>query len=68
MQSELLTTFEEQVAELEGRLPGLKGKSRRGKLVAQLESLTEFLELIDLIGDKRAQPAAHHEIMAASND
>lgn len=60
MQSELLTTFEEQVAELRKRLPGLRGEPRR-EAVAQLESLTEFLELIDLIGGRRMRPATRGE-------
>ncbi len=67
MRNELLAAFEDQIAELKEQLPELTGKSRLNAM-AQLESLTEFLELIDLIGDKREQPAAHHEIMAASND
>ncbi len=63
MRSELLAAFEDQVAELRGRLPGLRGEPRR-QAVAQLESLTEFLELIDLIGGRRAPPAAQGETMA----
>ncbi len=55
MRNELLATFEDQVTELKERLPRLKGDSRR-HAVAQLESLTEFLELIDLIGG-RSRPA-----------
>ena len=63
MRSELLATFEDQVAELRERLPGLTGHSRR-EAVAQLESLTEFLELIDLIGGRRGRPAAQSETVA----
>jgi hypothetical protein len=67
MRNELLATFEDQVAELRERLPNLTGDSRRDAL-AQLESLTEFLELIDLIGGRRGQPVAHREIAADRND
>lgn len=56
MRNELLATFEDQVAELKERLPKLTGDSRRNAM-AQLESLTEFLELLDLIRAKRTQPA-----------
>ncbi len=64
MRNELLAAFEDQVAELRERLPGLKGQSRRDAL-AQLESLNEFLELIDLIGGRRSRPAAQGETAAA---
>jgi hypothetical protein len=67
MRNELLAAFEDQVAELKEQLPILTGDSRRDAM-AQLESLTEFLELIELIGGRQAQPAAHHETVAASND
>jgi hypothetical protein len=64
MRNELLATFEDQVAELKERLPRLKGDSRRNA-IAELESLTEFLELIDLIGG-RAPPATEVETAAAA--
>jgi hypothetical protein len=67
MRNELLAAFEDQVAELKEQLPELTGECRLNAM-AQLESLTEFLELIELIGGRRAQPAAHHEIVAGSND
>jgi hypothetical protein len=63
MRNELLAAFENQVAELKEQLPELTGDSRRDAM-AQLESLTEFLELIDLIGGRRAQPAAQREVVA----
>ena len=56
MQNELLATFEDQIAQLKERLPTLTGESRRDAM-AQLESLTEFLELLDLIGSSRAHAA-----------
>ena len=56
MQNELLATFEDQIAQLKERLPTLTGESRRDAM-AQLESLTEFLELLDLIGGSRAHAA-----------
>ena len=64
MRNELLAAFEDQVAELKERLPSLKGDSRR-EAMAQLESLNEFLELIDLIGGRRVRPAAPGETTAA---
>ena len=64
MQSELLFAFEEQVTDLRKRLPGLRGESLR-ESAAQLESLTEFLELIDLIGGRRLRPAGQGETSAA---
>ena len=63
MRNELLAAFENQVAELKEQLPELTGDSRRDAM-AQLEALTEFLELIDLIGGSRAQPAAQREVVA----
>jgi hypothetical protein len=57
MQSELLAAFEERVAELRERVPRLRGEPRR-EAVAQLESMTEFLELIDLIGGGRMRSAS----------
>lgn len=67
MRNELLTTFEDQVAELKERLPELTGESRRNAM-ARLNSMTEFLELLDLIGGRRAQPTAHPEILTDPND
>lgn len=63
MRSELRATFENQVSELKQRMPRLKGSARRDA-TERLESLTEFLELVDLIGgagstghgDTRARP------------
>ena len=48
MSTSLLAEFEDQIAELRGRLPELKGGSRRDA-VAELESLTEFLDLIAIL-------------------
>ena len=45
MQTAFLAAFDEQIVELQGRLPRLTGASRR-EVVAELESLTEFLTLI----------------------
>ncbi len=45
MQTAFLEAFDEQIVELRGRLPRLTGESRR-EVVAELESLTEFLALI----------------------
>ena len=63
MRNELLAAFEDQVAELKERLPRLKGESRH-EAMEQLESLNEFLELIDLIGGRRVQPATEGETTA----
>jgi hypothetical protein len=63
MRNELLAAFENQVAELKERLPSLKGDSRR-QAMAQLESMNEFLELIDLIGGRRIRPTSSGETSA----
>ncbi len=63
MRNELRSTFEDHVTELKERLPRLKGDARRNAM-ARIESLTEFLELIDLIGGPRAGSAAHVEAAA----
>jgi hypothetical protein len=57
MRNELLATFRDQVAELQQQLPKLKGHSRRDAM-EQLESVPEFLELIDLIGRRPVRSAA----------
>ena len=67
MRNELLAAFEDQVAELKEQLPELTGQCRLNAM-AQLESLTEFLELIELIGDRRAQPAVQRELVADPNN
>jgi hypothetical protein len=57
MRNELLTTFRDQVAELKERLPKLKGEPRSDAM-EQLESVPEFLELIELIGRRPQRSAA----------
>ena len=48
MSNTLLAEFEGHVAELRGRLPDLTGDSRRDA-AAELESMTEFLDLLALL-------------------
>jgi hypothetical protein len=48
MRDTLLAEFEYQIAALRGRLPKLTGDSRRDAL-AELESLTDFLDLMALL-------------------
>ena len=52
MSDVLLAAFEDQIAELRGRLPKLTGDLRRKALV-ELESLTEFLDLIATLREPR---------------
>lgn len=52
MSDTLLAEFEEQIAEIRGKLPELTGDSRSHAL-EELESLTDFLDLIGLL---RAPP------------
>lgn len=52
MRDTLLAEFEDQVAELRERLPETTGDLRRDAL-AELESLTEFLDLIALLREPR---------------
>jgi hypothetical protein len=57
MRSELRAMFEDQVSELKERMPRLKGEARRDA-TERLESLTELLELVDLIGNGRPGSSA----------
>ena len=63
MRNELRAAFEDEVAELRRRLPKLKGDPRRDA-VERIESLTEFLELIDLIAGRRPRREAEEEAAA----
>jgi len=48
MSNSLLDEFEDEVAELRGRLPALTGESRRN-VEAELNSLTELLDLLAIL-------------------
>jgi len=48
MRDTLLEEFEDQIAVLRGRLPKLRGDSRRDAL-AELASLTDFLDLVAIL-------------------
>ena len=48
MSTSLLAEFEDQITELRGRLPKLTGNFRRDA-AAELESLTEFLDLLAML-------------------
>ena len=63
MRNELRAAFEDEVAELRRRLPKLQGDPGRDA-VERIESLTEFLELIDLLAGRRPRPEAEEEAAA----
>lgn len=51
MRDTLLEEFEDQIAVLRGRLPKLRGDSRRDAL-AELASLTDFLDLMATLRER----------------
>lgn len=53
MSNSLIVEFEDQIAELRGRLPRLAGHSRRDA-AEKLQSLTEFLDLLAMLRDPGA--------------
>lgn len=53
MSNSLLVEFEDQIADLRGRLPKLAGHLRRDA-AAKLQSLTEFLDLLAMLRDPGA--------------